>query len=109
MLDRTLAPPVQPLARVTLPPTAVQTLPSGARLHVLINEAQPVVRLQAIFRAGKWQEPQAGLAPLTARMLLEGTATRSARQIANKLASCPPTFGWVRPSPARLTSTIKLH
>ncbi|WP_375417887.1 M16 family metallopeptidase [uncultured Hymenobacter sp.] len=86
MLDRTLAPPVQPLARVTLPPTAVHSLPSGARLHVLANDAQPVVRLQVIFRAGKWQEPQPGLAQLTARMLLEGTATRSARQIADEVA-----------------------
>lgn len=86
MLDRTLAPPVQPLARVTLPPTAVHSLPSGARLHVLSNDAQPVVRLQVIFRAGKWQEPQPGLAQLTARMLLEGTATRTARQIADEVA-----------------------
>ena len=86
MLDRTLAPPVQPLARVALPPTTVQELPSGTRLHVLANDAQPVVRLQAIFPAGKWQEPQPGLAQLTARLLLEGTATRSARQIADEVA-----------------------
>jgi predicted Zn-dependent peptidase len=86
MLNRTLAPPVQPLASVTLPPTTVQTLASGARLHVLPNDTQPVVRLQVIFRAGKWQETAAGLAQLTARMLLEGTATRSARQIADEVA-----------------------
>ena len=86
MLDRTLAPPVQPLAHVALPPTLVQQLPSGARLHVLANDAQPVVRLQVLFAAGKWQEPQPGLAQLTARMLLEGTATRSARQIADEIA-----------------------
>ena len=85
-LDRTLAPPVQPLAAVALPPTQVQTLASGARLHVLTNDTQPVARLQVIFRAGKWQEPQPGLAALTARMLLEGTATRSARQIADEVA-----------------------
>ena len=86
MLDRTIAPPVQPLAHVSLPPTTVHTLPSGARLHVLANDAQPVVRLQVVFRAGKWQEPQPGLAQLTARMLLEGTTTRSARQIADEVA-----------------------
>ncbi|MDO7853648.1 M16 family metallopeptidase [Hymenobacter convexus] len=86
MLDRTLAPPVQPLARVALPPAAVQALPSGARLHVLANDAQPVVRLQAVFRAGKLAEPKPGLASLTARMLLEGTTTRTARQIADEVA-----------------------
>ncbi|MDO7849621.1 pitrilysin family protein [Hymenobacter sp. M29] len=86
MLDRTLAPPVQPLARVALPAAEVLALPSGARLHVLANDAQPVVRLQAVFRAGKLAEPRPGLASLTARMLLEGTTTRTARQIADEVA-----------------------
>ena len=86
MLDRTVAPPVQPLARVTLPAVDVLTLPSGARLHVLANDAQPVVRLQAVFRAGKLAENRPGLASLTARMLLEGTTTRTARQIADEVA-----------------------
>lgn len=86
MLDRTVAPPVQPLARVTLPAADVFSLPGGARLHVLANAAQPVVRLQAVFRAGKTEEARPGLASLTARMLLEGTATRTARQIADEVA-----------------------
>jgi len=86
MLDRTVAPPVQPLARVALPPAQVTTLPGGARLHVLANDAQPVVRLQAVFRAGKTGEPRPGVASLTARMLLEGTTTRTARQIADEVA-----------------------
>ena len=86
MLDRTVAPSVQPLARVTLPDADVHTLPSGARLHVLANNAQPVVRLQAVFRAGKLAENRPGLASLTARMLLEGTTTRTARQIADEVA-----------------------
>jgi zinc protease len=86
MLDRTIAPPVQPLARVTLPAAEVLSLPGGARLHVLANDAQPVVRLQAVFRAGKTVEPRPGLAMLTARMLLEGTTTRTARQIADEVA-----------------------
>ena len=86
MLDRTLAPPVQPLARVALPAAEVLNLSSGARLHVLANDAQPVVRLQAVFKAGKLAEPTPGLASLTARMLLEGTTTRTARQIADEVA-----------------------
>ena len=86
MLDRTVAPPVQPLARVTLPAADVSLLSSGARLHVLANDAQPVVRLQAVFRAGKIAESRPGLASITARMLLEGTTTRTARQIADEVA-----------------------
>lgn len=86
MLDRTVAPPVQPLASVKLPAADVFLLPNGARLHVLRNNAQPVVRLQVVFNAGKWYEPTPGIALLTARMLLEGTRTRTARQIADEIA-----------------------
>jgi zinc protease len=86
MLDRTVAPTVQPLASVTLPAADVFSLPNGARLHIMRNDTQPVVRLQAVFRAGKWYEPGAGISLLTARMLLEGTRTRSARQIAEEVA-----------------------
>ncbi|QNE38087.1 insulinase family protein [Hymenobacter sp. NBH84] len=86
MLDRTVAPPVQPLASVTLPAADVLSLPNGARLHVLRNSAQPVVRLQIIFPAGKWYESGPSVSLLTARMLLEGTRTRTARQIADTVA-----------------------
>ncbi|RSK32331.1 M16 family metallopeptidase [Hymenobacter metallilatus] len=86
MLDRTVAPPVQPLASVKLPAADVFSLPNGARLHVMRNNAQPVVRLQVVFKAGKWEEPALGVSLLTARMLLEGTRTRTARQIADEVA-----------------------
>jgi predicted Zn-dependent peptidase len=64
----------------------VFSLPNGARLHVLHNDAQPVIRLQVVFPAGKWYEPHPGVSLLTARMLLEGTHTRTARQIADTVA-----------------------
>lgn len=86
MLDRQVAPPVQPLASVTLPAADVFLLPNGARLHIMRNDAQPVVRLQLVLPAGKWYEPAAGISLLTARMLLEGTRTRTARQIADEVA-----------------------
>ncbi|TGE07528.1 M16 family metallopeptidase [Hymenobacter fodinae] len=86
MLDRKVAPPVQPLASITLPAADVLLLPNGARLHILRNAAQPVIRLQAVFKAGKWYETAPSVSLLTARMLLEGTRTRTARQIADEVA-----------------------
>ncbi|MCB2379409.1 insulinase family protein [Hymenobacter sp. BT635] len=86
MLDRQVAPSVQPLASVTLPAADVFSLRNGARLHVIHNSTQPVIRLQLVFPAGKWYEPTSGLSLLTARMLLEGTTTRNARQIADEVA-----------------------
>jgi len=61
-------------------------LPNGARLHLLANDAQPVLRLQVVLPAGKRHEPLPSLAQLAARMLTEGTATRSAREIADMVA-----------------------
>ncbi|MGI4819695.1 MAG: M16 family metallopeptidase [Janthinobacterium lividum] len=86
MLNRLLPPPTHPLTDLTLPTPTVQHLPNGARLHLLANDAQPVVRLQVVVAAGKRQEPVPGLAQLAARLLTEGTATRSARQIADEVA-----------------------
>ncbi|GAA4010195.1 pitrilysin family protein [Hymenobacter fastidiosus] len=86
MLDRKVAPPIQPLVSVKLPAADVFSLPNGARLHLLRNDAQPVIRLEIAFRAGKWYDPSPGISLLTARMLLEGTRTRTARQIADEVA-----------------------
>jgi predicted Zn-dependent peptidase len=86
VLNRLLPPPTHPLTTITLPTPTVSHLPNGARLHLLANDAQPVLRLQVVLPAGKYQEPAPGLAQLTARMLSEGTATRTARQIADEVA-----------------------
>lgn len=86
MLNRLLPPPTYPLTALTLPTPTTSHLPNGARLHLLANAAQPVLRLQVVLPAGKRQEPAAGLAQLTARLLTEGTPTRSARQIADEVA-----------------------
>ena len=86
MLNRLLPPPTHPLTQLILPAPEVRALPNGARLHLLANAAQPVLRLQVVVRAGKCYEPRPGLAQLTARMLTEGTATRPARQIADEVA-----------------------
>ncbi|RAK62214.1 M16 family metallopeptidase [Hymenobacter edaphi] len=86
MLNRLAPPPTRPLGRVDLPSAQVSYLANGARLHVLPHTAQPVVRLQVVLPAGRWYDPSPGTSLLTARALLEGTRTRSARQIAEEVA-----------------------
>ncbi|MGI4870547.1 MAG: M16 family metallopeptidase [Janthinobacterium lividum] len=86
MLNRLQPPPTHPLTAITLPTPQVTVLPNSARLHLLANPAQPVLRLQVVVPAGKQQETAPSLAQLTAKMLTEGTATRSARQIADTVA-----------------------
>jgi zinc protease len=86
VLNRVLPPPTQPFTSIALPTPVISHLPNGARLHLLANDAQPVLRLQVVLPAGKRQEPAPGLAQLAARLLTEGTATRTARQIADEVA-----------------------
>lgn len=86
MLNRSIAPAARPVLSVQLPPAQVFPLANGGRLHCLPGPNQPVVKLEIIFKAGKWYEPAPGVSYLTAKMLLEGTSTRSAKQIAETIA-----------------------
>jgi zinc protease len=86
MLNRSIAPATRPVLSVQLPPAQVFALPNGSRLHCLPGSGQPVVKLEIIFKAGKWYEPVPGVSYLTAKMLLEGTSHHSAKQIADTIA-----------------------
>ena len=86
MLDRTKAPEIHEIDAVTLQIAEVTNLDNGARLHSIISETQPVIRLDFVFKAGKWYEEENGVSDLSSKMLLEGTANLTAKQIAEKVA-----------------------
>jgi len=87
---RTLV-PIAALAGLLVPalatglgPTVVQeTLPNGAVLLVSEQHNLPMVLVRVVLDAGARRDPsgKGGLASLTADLLTEGTATRSAQQI----------------------------
>ncbi len=75
---------VSPLAARALGPVVVQeTLTSGAALLVSEQRNLPLVLIRVVVDAGARRDPagQGGLAQLTADLLTEGTATRSAQEI----------------------------
>jgi zinc protease len=92
MLDRTKAPEIHEIEAVTLQIAEVSHLSNGARLHYIKSETQPVIRLDFVFRAGKWHEQQNGVADLTGKILFEGTANHTAKQIAEKVAFYGASF-----------------
>ncbi len=63
------------------------TTPNGLTVLVLEQHSLPIVQLQALVKAGSAHDPEgkAGLANLVAALLDEGTATRSAKQIAEQI------------------------
>ncbi|MCU0354234.1 MAG: insulinase family protein [Cytophagales bacterium] len=81
MLDRTQPPVFQPIRHVAVAQTQSLALGNGLRLHWLNAGEQPVIRLEYIFTAGTWYEPQRGVSYFTAKMLPEGTRRRSASEI----------------------------
>lgn len=92
MLDRTKAPEIKEIETVSLPTADVDTLPNGSKLHILKNETQPLIRLDFVFKAGKWYELKAGISDLANKMLFEGTKSRTAKQIADKIAYYGASF-----------------
>src|SRR5688572_23236821 len=82
-------PPVGGAAKTaTLPTPTMATLPNG--LTLLLNERRglPIVSANLVFKTGSDANPldKPGLASFVAAMLDEGTATRSALQIADEVA-----------------------
>ncbi|MFD2514740.1 M16 family metallopeptidase [Pontibacter locisalis] len=86
MLDRTKAPDIHEIDAVSLQIAEITHLDNGARLHIIKSETQPVIRLDFVFRAGKWYEPVTGVSDLASKMLMEGTLNYTAKQIAEKIA-----------------------
>ncbi|WP_299703609.1 pitrilysin family protein [uncultured Pontibacter sp.] len=92
MLDRNKAPEIHEIEAVTLQIAEVSHLSNGARLHYIKSETQPVIRLDFVFKAGKWYEDRAGVADLAGKMLFEGTTNHTAKQIAEKIAYYGASF-----------------
>ena len=84
------APVSKEVLKVKLPRPIETTLPNGINLMILEDHRFPLVTVQFdINGAGPMYEPasQPGLAGATARLLTEGTKTRTSQQIAEQIDS----------------------
>lgn len=80
-LDRTIPPAFKAIETIPLPRVQSERLANGVRLHWLHAGEQPVIRIEVICQAGNWHEPRKGVSFFAVKMLNEGTATQTARQI----------------------------
>ncbi|MCD2514997.1 insulinase family protein [Massilia sp. G4R7] len=85
---RAKAPQAGPAPAFTLPQGETFKLANGLTVLHHHNPALPLVSAQLVLRSGSAANPDTlpGLAGFTAQMLEEGTATRSAPQIADEIA-----------------------
>ncbi len=87
-IDLTKAPDTPPLQPYKLPAIHETKLANGMAVTLVEDKRFPLVTARLGFRAGSRFDPAAqyGLSETVASLLKEGTATRSARQIAEELA-----------------------
>jgi zinc protease len=89
--------PPRPIASrdVKFPAYAFKTLTNGLQVIAVSHHEQPAVSLRLLVRAGAAQDPEGrpGVAALAATLLDQGTATRSAEQIANAIDSIGGALG----------------
>lgn len=84
-----------PAREVKFPPYATRTLGNGLQVIAVSHHEQPAVSLLLLIRAGGAQDPteKPGVAALAAALLDQGTATRSAEQIAQTIDSIGGVMG----------------
>ena len=85
---RAKAPKAGPEPKLVLPKAQSFSLPNGLTVLHHYNPALPMVSAELVFKSGASNNPadRPGLADFTAKMLEEGSKTRSASQIADEVA-----------------------
>ncbi|MCP4656452.1 MAG: hypothetical protein GY856_13645 [bacterium] len=80
-------PPPQPAKKVRFPAFEQKTLANGLEVVVIEHHEQPLVSLRLVIRGGRLCEgaDQPGLAQATAALLTQGSASRSAQEIAKTI------------------------
>src|SRR5580700_3500597 len=94
-IDRTKPPETPPIPSYKLPPISSVTLPNGLNV-VLIEDARfPLVAARLNFPAGSKFDPndQPGLSEAVATLLIEGTNTRTSRQISEEADAIGGSLG----------------
>jgi zinc protease len=107
---RARAPKAGPAPRFTLPAGESFRLANGLTVIHHYNPALPLVAADLVLRSGSDANPpdQPGLAGFTAQMLEEGTARRSAPQIADEIAQLGAFLGSGSSADASTVSLLAL-
>jgi predicted Zn-dependent peptidase len=84
-LDRKIPPAYQTIDQLSFPWPTSLSLQAEIPLFVLNQGDSPIIKLTLLTDAGSWNEPQHGVAYLTGQMLLEGTRSKNASQIASSI------------------------
>jgi zinc protease len=82
MLDRKTAPQFAEIKDFHLPSPEIIELNNGIPLVLYEDVQQKVIKIELVYKAGKWFESKRGVSHFTAQMLERGTTKRNSYQIA---------------------------
>ncbi|MFZ5971597.1 MAG: M16 family metallopeptidase [Bacteroidota bacterium] len=82
MLNRSVAPPFVEADQFQLPSYEKEKLANGIDLFLVRHVQQEVLKIEIMFRAGKWYEPRPSVSHFTAQLLEKGTTKKSSTAIA---------------------------
>lgn len=85
MLDRKTAPGHTAINSFNLPSPEIYELSNGVPLIMLRGVSQRVIKIELVFKAGKWFESKKGMSYFTTQMLEKGTADKNSFEIADFL------------------------
>lgn len=83
MIDRTIPPGFQALEEIFIPTVECKKLLNGRNIFFLNDPKSRVFKIELNVKAGSWYAPNYEIVPLTLKMLMEGTESRSAKQLAD--------------------------
>ncbi|MCV9388110.1 M16 family metallopeptidase [Reichenbachiella ulvae] len=87
MLDRTIAPPAGEIIYAPLQEAQTKQLNNGIQLFTLDAGVQPVFKVEVKLASGIWYESKPTVSWFAAKMLMEGTKNRSAKEISEAFDS----------------------
>jgi zinc protease len=92
--QRVAPPPLSAPVAPVLPQPVERTLANGLKVIVAKSSDLPLVTADLTVNAGGWADPDgmAGAVAMTADMLTEGTATRSAQEVAREIEALGATL-----------------
>ena len=84
-----------PSREVKFPPYEIRTLANGMRVLTILHHEQPAVTMRLLIGAGAAEDPQgkAGLSGLLGSLLDQGTSTRTAQEIADRIDTIGGALG----------------
>jgi len=84
-MNRTQSPALQQIDRLDIRNFTESKLSNGSRLIIADGVEQELIRVELLFRGGRWYEPQQGVSRAVCNLMRKGTSTKSAKEIADSI------------------------